>query len=92
MTTIHLLLLGALAMATLTVAVIFLRHWRDSGERLFLYFALSFFVQAINRVALALTASPQEGTPWHYLLRLVAYLLIVWAIIDANRPRRGAAT
>lgn len=92
MTPLHQLLLGALAMGTAVVGVVFLRLWRDGGDRFFLWFALSFFVQAINRVALALAASPQEGSPGHYTVRLVAYLLIIWAIIEKNRPHRLAAT
>lgn len=88
MTPLHQLLLGALAMSTLVVAVIFLRYWRDGGDRFFLYFAFSFFVQAVNRVALALSDSPAEGNPWHYTVRLLAYLLILAAIIDKNRPRK----
>lgn len=82
-----LFLLGALAMGTTAVAVIFLRLWRDGGDRLFLYFAISFFIQAINRIALAFADSPKEGSALHYTVRLAAYLLIVWAILDKNRPR-----
>jgi uncharacterized membrane protein HdeD (DUF308 family) len=89
MSAVHHLLLGALAMGTLVVGIIFLRYWRDGGDRFFLYFALSFFVQAGNRIALALTASPHEGSPWHYTVRLLAYLLILVAIIDKNRPRHS---
>jgi len=93
MSPVHGMLQGALAMGTFVIAVIFLRYWRDGGDRFFLYFALSFFVQAVNRVALALSASPQEGTPWQYGVRLLAYLLILVAIIDKNRPPgRPAAT
>jgi hypothetical protein len=84
MSSVHELLLGAVAMGTAVVAVIFLRYWRDSGDRFFLYFALSFFVQAANRVALAMTHS-SEGRPWHYVIRLFAYLLIVAAIVHKNR-------
>ena len=92
MTTVHLLLLGALAMGTTAIGAIFLRLWRDSGDRFFLFFALSFLVQALNRVALALAASPREGSPGHYGVRLVAYLLIVWAIAEKNRPPRRVGT
>jgi hypothetical protein len=84
MSSVHELLLGAVVMGTTVVAVIFLRYWRDSGDRFFLYFALSFFVQAANRVALAMTES-SEGTPWHYIVRFFAYLLIVAAIHHKNR-------
>ena len=79
MSPVHGMLQGALAMGTFVIAVIFLRYWRDGGDRFFLYFALSFLVQ--------------EGTPWQYGVRLLAYLLILVAIIDKNRPPgRPAAT
>jgi len=87
----HSLLMGALAMGTLVIGVIFLRYWRDGGDRFFLFFALSFFVQAINRAALALSAVPHEGSPWHYGVRLIAYLLILVAIVEKNRPRKPPA-
>jgi uncharacterized membrane protein len=80
------LLLGALAMATTVVGLIFLRLWHDSRDRFFLFFALSFLVQAFNRIALAVSADPQEGHPLHYLVRLAAYILIILAILDKNRP------
>lgn len=83
-----LLLLGAMAMGSLTIGIIFLRLWRDSGDRFFLWFAISFVLQGVNRLALALAESPREGHPVHYGFRLAAYLLIVWAIIEKNRPER----
>ena len=89
MTPVHHLLLGALAMATLVVSLIFLRLWRESGDRFFLFFSLSFFVQAFNRVTLSLLPSPNEGSPLHYSIRFLAYVLIIVAIIDKNRAPRG---
>jgi uncharacterized membrane protein HdeD (DUF308 family) len=81
------LLLGAIAMGTLTAALFFLKFWRAGGDRFFLLFALSFFVEAINRVALAMSERPSEGSPWHYGVRLLAYVLIIVAILDKNRAR-----
>jgi hypothetical protein len=79
-------------MGALTIGLIFLRLWRQTHDRFFLWFALSFMVQALNRVALSLTPSPQEGSPWHYGVRFAAYLLILWAILGKNRePTRGTA-
>lgn len=80
---------GAIAMASLIIALFFLRFWRTSGDRFFLYFALSFLVQAIHRVYAALpTVSGHEDAPLHYLMRLLAYLLILWAVFEKNWPRR----
>jgi hypothetical protein len=92
MSATHHLLLGALAMGTLICALIFLRLWRDSADRFFLFFALSFLVQAINRVTLALEPFPNEGSPLHYWVRLLAYVLILVAVADKNRsPSRPTA-
>ena len=89
MTPLNHLLLGAIAMATTLVGLIFLRHWQDSRDRFFLFFALSFFLEGGNRVALAFSLAPHEGIPWHYLVRLAAYVLIILAILDKNRPAPG---
>ena len=81
---------GATAMASLVIALFFLRFWRNSADRFFLYFALSFLVQAAHRVyaALPMTNALYEDTPLHYLIRLLAYALILWAVLEKNLPFR----
>lgn len=83
------MLSGAVATASLVIALIFLRFWRSSGDRLFLFFALSFGLQAISRVLVDTVTVSDEHTPLAYLLRLVAYGLIVYAVVDKNRRRNG---
>ena len=80
-------LLGAIAVACLAVGLFFLRYWRTSGDRFFLYFALSFWIEAANRVHMALAASWSEDSPAHYLVRLASYALILLAVWDKNRKR-----
>ena len=82
------LTLGAIAMANATIAVFFLRFWKAGRDRFFLFFALAFLVEAVNRVALALSDHPNEGSPWHYGVRLLAYGLILVAIWEKNRSDR----
>jgi hypothetical protein len=54
-----------------------------------LYFALSFLVQAGHRVYAAFPAeNALEDEPLHYLIRLLAYALILWAVLEKNWPRR----
>lgn len=82
-------LLGAIAMASLAIGLFFLRFWHETRDRFFLLFALSFFVEGLNRLALALSERPNEGRPAIYCIRLTAYALILVAIVNKNlaRPR-----
>lgn len=80
------LLAGAIAMGSFVIALFFLRFWRTSRDRFFLYFALSFFIEGAHRLY-AGYENLGEASPHHYLVRLVAYLLILWAIYEKNFPR-----
>lgn len=79
---------GAVAMGSLTIALFFVRFWRTSRDRFFLYFALSFGIEGLHRIYTALRMEHSESSPVHYLIRLAAYSLILWAIIEKNLPPR----
>ncbi len=81
------MLLGAIAALSLVAALFFFRFWRRSGDRFFLYFALSFAIEAVNRVALGLSEPASETEPLFYGVRVLAYGLIAFAIWQKNRPR-----
>ncbi len=81
------MLSGAIAAGWLTAGLFFFRFWRRSGDRFFLWFALSFWLEAIDRVALGLFVGGQEDSPVIYGLRVVAYGFILYAIWQKNRPR-----
>jgi uncharacterized membrane protein HdeD (DUF308 family) len=81
---------GAIAMASFIIALCFLRFWRSSRDRFFLWFALSFGIEGAHRVVTALVLDEHEDSPWHYLIRLLAYGLIIWAILEKNLPARAA--
>jgi zinc transporter ZupT len=82
------MLYGAISMASLTIALFFLRFWRSTGDRFFLYFALSFFIEGLHRVYSAVLNEAGEDSPTHYLIRVLAYGLILWAIVEKNLPRK----
>ena len=82
------LLSGGIATASIIAGVFFLRFWRSSRDRFFLYFAASFLMEGVNRFVLYLTVGLQEEAPVYYVIRLVAYGLIVVAIVGKNRERR----
>ena len=81
------LITGAICMGSLVIALFFMRFWRDSGDRFFLYFAASFFIEGLHRLYSALHDAGGEDSPLHYLIRLLAYGLILWAILEKNLPR-----
>jgi len=77
-------LLGALSAFSFTAGVFFLKFWRDTRDFFFLAFAAFFFIEGGNRVALLFFAHPNEGSPWIYIVRLLALLLILGAILRKN--------
>jgi hypothetical protein len=79
-----LILLGAIAMACLVAGLFFLRFWKDTGDRFFLFFSISFFVEGLNRFALAMSDHPDEGRPFFYFVRFLSFLLILIAIAHKN--------
>ena len=77
--------LGAIAMASLAAALFFARFYRDTRDPLFLYFSAAFALEAVSRTLLAFAPSPNEGAPELYLLRALAYSLILVGIVQKNR-------
>jgi hypothetical protein len=80
------MLMGAIAAASFVAGLFFFRFWRGTRDRFFLFFALSFWIEAANRVALAITLG-SELEPFFYLVRVFAFGLIVLAILQKNRRR-----
>ena len=82
-------LVGGIATASLIAGLFFFRFWRTTGDRFFLFFALSFWIEGAHRLALYQWLGQDEGSPYYYLPRLVAYGLIIAAIVDKNRTARS---
>ena len=76
---------GALTMACFAVAAFFLRYWRMSKDRFFLAFAVAFLALGLNWLGLGLYESELESRNSMYVVRLVAFLVILAGIIDKNR-------
>ena len=79
------LMSGAIVTGYLIAGLFFLRYWRQSRDRLFVIFALAFWLLALQRLALAFTTQYFEDVTWLYGVRLLAFVLILLAIIDKNR-------
>src|SRR3954468_22539653 len=84
----HGFLTGANCALSFVAALCFLRFYRKTGDRLFIFFSAAFSIMGINRLIFTIIASPDNEPTILYIIRLAAYLLILWAIIDKNRPPR----
>jgi len=80
-------LLGVIATCSLIAGIFFFRFWRRTRDSLFLNFALAFSIEAVNRTTM-LFGSPNEGRISIYLVRFLAFGLIVAGIIGKNRRSR----
>jgi hypothetical protein len=76
--------LGTIVGICIAISLIFLKFWRKAGDRLFLYFALSFLLLGINWAGLAL-AHRDEPKTILYLVRLFAFSVLLLGIWDKNR-------
>jgi hypothetical protein len=82
------MLTGAIAVGWFIAGLFFFRFWRHTRDRFFLWFALSFWLEAGDRIALGTVRGAGEDNPVFYGLRVVAYGLILLAIWQKNRPPR----
>lgn len=77
---------GIFFCASSAIALVFARFWRRSADRLFAWFATAFALLAMERLgAVLLNVDPEARSPFAYVLRLVAFLIIIAGIIEKNR-------
>lgn len=82
------LLDGGRAVVSLVVALCFLRLGRSTKDRLYPAFAFSFVLLALSCVLVGLGVAPGDRSELAFVPRLVAFLLIIAAIVDKNRRAR----
>ena len=83
---------GALTMACGTIALLFLRFWRLSRDRLLIFFAAAFAALSLNWLVLGLIDPGEESRHYAYFIRLLGFVLILAGIIDKNRRLGGGRT
>ena len=81
---------GILVLGFAVAGLFFFRFYKQSRDRLFLLFGISFMMMAVNRLALAFTGAVIENQMFLYIIRLAAFVLILVAIVDKNLlPKRA---
>lgn len=78
---------GALAALCCVAGLFFLKFWRQSRETLFLALASSFGLLGLNWIALSILEVQNESRHYLYVVRLVAFLLLVVGIVGRSRKR-----
>lgn len=81
-------LAGAITLGYLTAGMFFLRFWRKTNDRLFLAFAAAFALLALNQAIATFIAAGDELSVYAYVLRVLGFVLILWAIVDKNLNTR----
>lgn len=76
---------GALMVCCFVAGLFFLKFWKKTHDRLFMLFSLSFFLLSFERLLLGYLGATNEPMPMVYLIRLIAFLLIIFAIINKNK-------
>ena len=79
---------GAVTLGLVVAAVFFLRFWHRTRDRLFLAFAVAFFLLALNQALAQWLGAADERVGYTYLLRVIGFILILAGIIDKNVSRR----
>jgi len=77
---------GAICTSSLTVALFLFHFWRRTRDRLFIFFATSFLLLAIEPILL-FEAVGTSSEAYFYSIRLAAFTLIIVGIVDKNRRR-----
>jgi hypothetical protein len=83
-------LIGMAAAGSLGVGLFFFRLWRETRDRFFALFGAAFWVLAVNWFVLVWAAPASEHRHYLYIVRLLAFLLIIVAIADKNRSSNHA--
>ncbi len=78
-------LAGAICMGYAAAGLFFLKFWRRTHDPLFITFAVAFWILAALRSILSLLTQESELRTFLYLARLLAFMLILWAIYQKNR-------
>jgi hypothetical protein len=76
---------GAVAMGCAVIAVFFFRFWHESRDRLFLRFSAAFSVLCVSYALLGMVAFATEFRVYVFVVRLLAFCLILYGIFEKNR-------
>jgi hypothetical protein len=78
------MLSGALLFSYFIAGIHFVRFWRRTSDKLFLHFALAFWLFALNQIVGSIPVVTDETAGYEYLLRVLGFIVILVAIAEKN--------
>jgi hypothetical protein len=75
---------GAIVFGYALIGLYFLKFWNRTRDAFFGYFAFAFFVLGIGRIIEAIVRTNEAEAPLVYLFRLLAFVIIIFAIMHKN--------
>lgn len=75
---------GAIMLGCAVASLFFFKFWKKTRDRLFMFFGVAFAILSIERIVLLLMSAGESNTAI-YLMRLLAFALIIISIVDKNR-------
>lgn len=82
---IYVLISGAVVALSWVAGLFFKRFWQKTQDRLFLVFAIAFWILGLERLLPVVMNMSDERRTMLYLVRFLAFCCILYAIIDKNR-------
>jgi hypothetical protein len=85
---------GALLLSYLMAGTYFFKFWKRTGDRLFIHFAVAFWLFVLNQLATSIPDVAKETDGYEYLLRVIGFIVIIVGIVDKNlgASRNGTRT
>lgn len=79
---------GTIMMSYVTAGLFFFRFFRKTRDPLFRYFGIAFVLLGLTRIAFVFVDPAHEARTWIYIVRLFAFALILWALVEKNWGRK----
>jgi hypothetical protein len=80
---------GVTLALAMIAALAFLRYFRRTRDRMFLFFAAAFFLYGLNRIVFQFRISAGDfANMWLYVIRIIAFAIVIAGVVDKNRRSR----
>ena len=80
-------LAGAVTIGFVIAGAYFFRFWRRTGDALFRSFGIAFGLFAVNQVLVSWLGADHERVGFTYVLRVLGFGMILYAIVRKNVKR-----